>query len=100
MATALEVLSLTRLKAELEIPETAHEHDNLLLDHIAASVSFARAASGYPVADTAAVDIDPLFTMATIMVARALYDGLLNWNRQAAIYHLLAPLTRLVVQED
>ena len=97
MATALDILSLQRMKRELEIPPAVGDHDVLLQEQIVAAVDFCDRLTGLGVADLDAGDVPASFVQGSVIVTRWLYDGIQNMRETSSFYHLLRPLRRAVV---
>ena len=87
MATALEILSLERMKLELSVPEAITDDDVLLEGHIDSAVDWVFRQTGRELATTVA---------ACVAVVRELYDGHLNWPNSRALYRLIAPYRVIV----
>ena len=96
MATALEVLSIERMRLELSIPPTVHDDDTLLTGHINGAVDWVFRQTGRELATTDAADVPPGLVAACVAVVRELYDGHLNWSNSRALYRLIAPYRVIV----
>ena len=92
MATAADVVTLDRLKRELSIPLTISADDELLTEQRAAAVSYCELVTGLAVADMDAADVPPVFSQATVACTRLLYDSIMDWPSQRALFAMLAPL--------
>ena len=93
MAVATDLLSLSRAKAELEIPAGETGHDTVLTTHITSAVDWIAVQTGF---DYRAVDFDATtfpagLVQAAALMVRQLYDGFPELRARSTISAMIRP---------
>lgn len=93
MATALEIVTLERMKTELRIPLTITDHDSIIEGQINSAVNFVSEYTGRKLVDPDRdnIVIPAALEMAIIALVRDLYTGTRDLRSYSIINAMIDP---------